>query len=385
MERIAGPDIQVVPVNQYYEFLCKPLGKKNSIDLEPAYQRDIVWNDEQKSLFIDSLIKGYVATPLILNKYTNSNGDYVNIDGKQRSYTIKQYYENKIAWKNDDNYYVYYDEIPNHKDKNKCYRIMTSDEKELFEETKLTLIYYKNLTYDIQKVIFERNTYGSSLKSGEVIRSIYKTEDTTKQLINIAEKWKKDLSKYIDKINISRGDENRIISNIIKLKNGDDLSISKKNVNDFIKNTKDSKMRIYLQELDKVFKFIFGILKTENFKGKIFEVYITVLWENYDKILHNNNWKNSCYVRKKINKILKIIEKKYKKDKKFSKIYTQEKKSIVLLKELIEDLLKDDIKDIKDIKKNKKQLKKNINEEDSESESETESESDSNTMEDDSE
>lgn len=69
--------------------------KRNVLMLEHKLQRrESVWNSRQKSLLIDSLVRGYVVPPV----YTivDENGQYV-IDGIQRLGTLKEFYADKFT------------------------------------------------------------------------------------------------------------------------------------------------------------------------------------------------------------------------------------------------------------------------------------------------
>lgn len=76
-------------------------------DMEPPYQRDAdVWNDERRSRFIDSILKGYLIPSVYLEKLGN-RPTYANppraprqqfavLDGKQRLQSIISFYENEF-------------------------------------------------------------------------------------------------------------------------------------------------------------------------------------------------------------------------------------------------------------------------------------------------
>lgn len=67
----------------------------------PPYQRTIVWKDDQKETFIDSLKKGYPFGSLLLYHDKNKGG-YQIIDGLQRSKTISEFIENPTSFFNSD-------------------------------------------------------------------------------------------------------------------------------------------------------------------------------------------------------------------------------------------------------------------------------------------
>jgi hypothetical protein len=69
-------------------------------NFDPPYQRDYnVWNDEQKSFLIDTILKNFPMPPIFLEqKIDTSNGKthYDVIDGKQRLFALIEFIESKV-------------------------------------------------------------------------------------------------------------------------------------------------------------------------------------------------------------------------------------------------------------------------------------------------
>ena len=69
-----------------------------SIDLDPVWQRGVVWPEAKQSAIIDSIINHYYVPPVLFSMRTNEEGDTcsVCIDGKQRLSSICNFMNNII-------------------------------------------------------------------------------------------------------------------------------------------------------------------------------------------------------------------------------------------------------------------------------------------------
>jgi hypothetical protein len=71
------------------------VSKEKWLNLRPEYQRRLVWNDERRSLFIESLLLNVPIPPVFL--YEWDLGRYEVMDGQQRLNAIVSFYENGFA------------------------------------------------------------------------------------------------------------------------------------------------------------------------------------------------------------------------------------------------------------------------------------------------
>ncbi len=69
--------------------------EKKWLNLRPEYQRRLVWPDEKKSLFIESLLMNIPVPPVFL--YESDLNRYEVMDGQQRLNAILEFYENNLA------------------------------------------------------------------------------------------------------------------------------------------------------------------------------------------------------------------------------------------------------------------------------------------------
>lgn len=129
-------------VNHFYRDILS-----GEIDINPPYQRGLVWTLEQKQKYIESLFnETAVITPTIVLNWENSidNGAYEVIDGKQRLTTIFDFIENKFCLSNglyfkdlsvsDCNFILYHDIIYTRIEKISCSNLTLNEKIELFLE-----------------------------------------------------------------------------------------------------------------------------------------------------------------------------------------------------------------------------------------------------------
>ena len=77
-------------LSRYYHF---------GVNLSPSYQRDLVWNKENKEKLIEALFSGRDIGKFVFVSDDTSDILYEILDGKQRLTTIIEYVENKFSYK----------------------------------------------------------------------------------------------------------------------------------------------------------------------------------------------------------------------------------------------------------------------------------------------
>ncbi|PTS89141.1 hypothetical protein DBR27_22935, partial [Flavobacterium sp. HMWF030] len=68
--------------------------KQNKVVMNPDFQRNLVWKPQQKSQFIESIILNIPLPPLYFRK--ELNGDYIVVDGLQRTSTLNDFVSDKF-------------------------------------------------------------------------------------------------------------------------------------------------------------------------------------------------------------------------------------------------------------------------------------------------
>lgn len=82
-------------IHSYYNF---------GIDMNPDYQRDYVWTNEDKEKLIQSIFENvdigkFILRHLNTQEYYEKNKSYEIIDGKQRLSALIEFYENRLEYK----------------------------------------------------------------------------------------------------------------------------------------------------------------------------------------------------------------------------------------------------------------------------------------------
>lgn len=137
---------------------------KGKITIQPDFQRNQVWNNVQKSKFIESIILNFPLPPIYLNETIEST--YIVIDGLQRSTALSQFYKGEFSL-------VGIEALP----KYNGYKFKDLPEvlQSKFEDKKLTVFVLKPSTpmvviYDLFNRI---NTGGTQLNRQEVRNCIF--------------------------------------------------------------------------------------------------------------------------------------------------------------------------------------------------------------------
>lgn len=176
--------------------------KDKKFDLDPLYQRAVVWDDNMQMNFIDSVIRGYIPSNIIINR--DSSGKWICIDGKQRLTSLCAFSENKIPYKtmnikndkNNEDLEIYFNKIPRAKNNENAKTLTAIERKELFLERKIPVAFYDNLSYEIQADIFNRIQYSRVATAGEITHSRFSKEVVAKKFKDLCnEKGEKCFKK----------------------------------------------------------------------------------------------------------------------------------------------------------------------------------------------
>lgn len=115
--------------------------KENELDLEPNYQRNVVWNDGKQIAFIESLLMGIIVPPLyfveVPGKSLMDPTRYEVVDGKQRLNSIYKFVNSEL--KLQERFLEYYGDIYNEQTFN---QLSDNFEKEMEEFASQTLDIY---------------------------------------------------------------------------------------------------------------------------------------------------------------------------------------------------------------------------------------------------
>lgn len=190
--------------------------------LDPPYQRDFnVWNGEQKSFLIDTILKNFPIPPIFLEQKINSDTGvttYDVIDGKQRLSTIVDFINNKVSipmsygsdiYGNVELNGLFFNQIKEKAKIDDDIKAIVSD----FWAYSLSVEYIENPDVKIVDNIFDRlNREGSRLNSQELRKAQYYDS----LLYNDIEYYRNDslMQKLTAKLNKNRMDDIGFITEI---------------------------------------------------------------------------------------------------------------------------------------------------------------------------
>lgn len=170
--------------------------EKKNIRFDLAEQRNVVWKDEQKSLFIHTLIYGY-PFPTAFAVSTN-DGNIWMLDGKQRTTTILGFVADE--WKLHKNTPdVFGVEIAGLK-----FSELPEEFRDEILDTSFDIWEMKNMSNEERAEMFFRLNNGSALTKLEVTRSMY--SDLFAEVNELAE-----LPFFADVISLTNSARNRFV------------------------------------------------------------------------------------------------------------------------------------------------------------------------------
>ena len=181
------------------------------IELNPYYQRDVVWTEVRQSGLINSIFNNYYVPPVIFQcrRVKNDSAETANggkrtilyrtaIDGKQRLSSIINFRAGRIPYKDFRGTNWWYPCFEA-KAKLKNGKVLTASMKEQFDNWSLLCIEYTGLTPTQEEELFSRVQQGMALSNSERqmaghtpwIRMIKELLTTYKEVVNICDGLKR--------------------------------------------------------------------------------------------------------------------------------------------------------------------------------------------------
>ncbi|KIJ67915.1 hypothetical protein HYDPIDRAFT_107452 [Hydnomerulius pinastri MD-312] len=142
------------------------------IDLNPSYQRDVVWPESKQIGLIDSIFRNFYVPPVIFAVQKDDDGETVRVcvDGKQRLTSIQKFLDGLIPHRDAQTKKSFWFV---RSDKQKTTRLEIPEAwKRRFAETRITCVEYHHLTPGTEREIFQRVQLGMSLTAAEKLQAI---------------------------------------------------------------------------------------------------------------------------------------------------------------------------------------------------------------------
>ncbi|KAF9483680.1 hypothetical protein BDN70DRAFT_799412, partial [Pholiota conissans] len=133
--------------------------KDNCIELNPDYQRSVVWNEAKQVALIDSLFSNFYIPPIVFTVITQDDGKEIRIciDGKQRLTSIrrtsnrKAYFVSPVGSKR---------------------KLISDAMRSNFKNKQITCVEYEGLTGEQEREIFHRVQLGVALSPADRLPAI---------------------------------------------------------------------------------------------------------------------------------------------------------------------------------------------------------------------
>ncbi len=153
--------------------------EKGKVNYDNAVQRNLVWDDEKKSLLIHSMIYGYAIPAMYFTR--DEDGVYDSLDGKQRSNAISEFLHDEFALSAD---------TPTVVDDNGCvedvsgmyFSQLPEWVRDRIKDYNLTIYYYDGMTEQEIREFFRRLNNGKPLSAIELTRANVPSLPTFQQL-----------------------------------------------------------------------------------------------------------------------------------------------------------------------------------------------------------
>ncbi|KAF7571153.1 repeatmulti-domain protein [Pyrenophora tritici-repentis] len=142
------------------------------INVDPEYQREVVWTAERMTGLIDSLMENYYIPPIILNSQSNTasgNGKdtLVCVDGKQRLSSVRAFVKGMIPCHDCRGEKWWFCDSPGARRK----KVLDEKAKRIFLEKEFIIFQFKDLSLEQEEDLFARVQMGLQLSAAEKMRA----------------------------------------------------------------------------------------------------------------------------------------------------------------------------------------------------------------------
>ncbi|KAI9838943.1 MAG: hypothetical protein M1819_004151 [Sarea resinae] len=181
------------------------------VELNPNYQRGVVWSEERMSGLISSLLEDFYVPPIIFNiQFPVIDGvkrrKRICVDGKQRLTSIREFMNGNIPVKDKwDRKWFYQEGIDAAGSRHSSRRILPETIKAAFRNKRIVCYEYEKLTHEQEEDLFARVQKGMALNTAEMMRA------TTGPWQSFARIYELDFPSVMGLIERKRSAEFRII------------------------------------------------------------------------------------------------------------------------------------------------------------------------------
>ncbi|KAF9220669.1 hypothetical protein BS17DRAFT_786932 [Gyrodon lividus] len=143
------------------------------IDLEPEYQRDVVWPESKQIGLVDSILRNFYVPPVIFVTHQHEDGSETKtaIDGKQRLTSIQRFMDGLIPHRDPLSGEKYWYKSTAGSQSGRSPRMLLPDKfRRLFANKQIVCIEYQDLPDSEEREIFQRVQLGMALTPAEKLQ-----------------------------------------------------------------------------------------------------------------------------------------------------------------------------------------------------------------------
>jgi len=133
------------------------------INMRPPYQRALVWNQRDKQLLMDSIVKNFSIGKIFWRDVRGSGHDYEVIDGQQRLNTICSFLRNELPLPGDSGREL----------EGKRYSELPAERIQAINNYQLDIEIAQGASDEVVRVMFRRLQLGKPLTNGERLKAMY--------------------------------------------------------------------------------------------------------------------------------------------------------------------------------------------------------------------
>jgi len=148
------------------------------MNINPEYQREVVWTEQRMIHLIDSLFNNYYVPPLIfkvipgVKEGTNERRKWRTcIDGKQRLTTIQRFFDGEIPYIDKKRNKWYYRDPSNSTTKTSK-RVLSDEQREFIDNVQIVNIEFEFLDPEQEEDMFQRVQLGVPLTTAEKLAAL---------------------------------------------------------------------------------------------------------------------------------------------------------------------------------------------------------------------
>jgi len=165
-----GFHIEAITMSQ-----IKTLRKSNTLNLQPDYQRKLIWPEKAQISLIETILLGFPVPEVYLAYSTNVEGEenVDVVDGQQRITSIVKFYSDKLILDKDSLEH----ELIKEEYGNKKFSDLSDDQRKTFWQYRLPVRRLSNIDEDVIREVFARvNRVNMTLDPQELRNALYPGE-----------------------------------------------------------------------------------------------------------------------------------------------------------------------------------------------------------------